>query len=114
MGTPEFALPTLKALAEKENKNKDKTETKKISDQNKKNTNKKTKDTIVVLGSGPIRIGQGIEFDYCSVHGVWALKKLGYETIIVNNKGHISQQPSQRCYKKSHIKQIPTNPCFFY
>lgn len=34
---------------------------------------------------GPIRIGQGIEFDYCSVHGVWALKKLGYETIIVNN-----------------------------
>ena len=40
---------------------------------------------IMVLGSGPIRIGQGIEFDYCSVHGVWALKKLGYETIIVNN-----------------------------
>ncbi len=40
---------------------------------------------IMVLGSGPIRIGQGIEFDYCSVHGVWALKKQGYETIIVNN-----------------------------
>ena len=40
---------------------------------------------IMVLGSGPIRIGQGIEFDYCSVHGVWALKKKGYETIIVNN-----------------------------
>jgi len=40
---------------------------------------------IVVLGSGPIRIGQGIEFDYCSVHSVLALKKLGYETIIVNN-----------------------------
>ena len=40
---------------------------------------------VMVLGSGPIRIGQGIEFDYCSVHGVWALKKLGYETIIVNN-----------------------------
>ena len=39
----------------------------------------------MVLGSGPIRIGQGIEFDYCSVHGVWALKKQGYETIIVNN-----------------------------
>ena len=39
----------------------------------------------MVLGSGPIGIGQGIEFDYCSVHGVWALKKLGYETIIVNN-----------------------------
>ena len=40
---------------------------------------------IMVLGSGPIRIGQGIEFDYCSVHSVWAFKKLGYETIIVNN-----------------------------
>ncbi len=40
---------------------------------------------VLVLGSGPIRIGQGIEFDYCSVHSVWALKKLGYETIIVNN-----------------------------
>ncbi len=40
---------------------------------------------IMVLGSGPIRIGQGIEFDYCSVHSVWALKKHGYETIIVNN-----------------------------
>lgn len=40
---------------------------------------------ILVLGSGPIRIGQGIEFDYCSVHSVWALRKEGYETIIVNN-----------------------------
>ncbi len=40
---------------------------------------------IMVLGSGPIRIGQGIEFDYCSVHSVWALAKEGYETIIVNN-----------------------------
>lgn len=47
-----------------------------------KESNKKK---IMVLGSGPIRIGQGIEFDYCSVHGVWALKELGYETIIVNN-----------------------------
>lgn len=47
---------------------------------------KKTrKKKIMVLGSGPIRIGQGIEFDYCSVHGVWALKNQGYETIIVNN-----------------------------
>ena len=44
-----------------------------------------TKKKVLVLGSGPIRIGQGIEFDYCSVHSVWALKKLGYETIIVNN-----------------------------
>lgn len=40
---------------------------------------------IMVLGSGPIRIGQGIEFDYCSVHSVWALSKNGCETIIVNN-----------------------------
>ncbi len=40
---------------------------------------------ILVLGSGPIRIGQGIEFDYCSVHCVWALKQQGYETIIINN-----------------------------
>ena len=40
---------------------------------------------VMVLGSGPIRIGQGIEFDYCSVHSVWALKEMGCETIIVNN-----------------------------
>ena len=43
------------------------------------------KKKALVIGSGPIRIGQGIEFDYCSVHCVWALKKAGYETIIVNN-----------------------------
>ena len=43
------------------------------------------KDKVLVLGSGPIRIGQGIEFDYCSVHSVWALKQLGFETIIANN-----------------------------
>lgn len=43
------------------------------------------KKKVVVLGSGPIRIGQGVEFDYCSVHSVWALKELGYETIIINN-----------------------------
>lgn len=46
---------------------------------------KTDKKKIMVLGSGPIRIGQGIEFDYCSVHSVWALKEEGYETIIVNN-----------------------------
>ena len=40
---------------------------------------------IIIIGSGPIRIGQGIEFDYCSVHGVWAIKELGYEAIIINN-----------------------------
>ncbi|MTI57234.1 carbamoyl-phosphate synthase (glutamine-hydrolyzing) large subunit [Geosporobacter ferrireducens] len=40
---------------------------------------------ILVIGSGPIRIGQGIEFDYCCVHGVWAIKEAGYESIIMNN-----------------------------
>src|SRR5438067_11055501 len=40
---------------------------------------------VVVIGSGPIRIGQGIEFDYCSVHSAWALRESGYEAIIVNN-----------------------------
>ncbi len=44
-----------------------------------------TKKRIVVIGSGPIRIGQGIEFDYSSVHCVWTLKELGYEVIIINN-----------------------------
>ncbi len=48
---------------------------------NKENDSKR----IIVLGSGPIRIGQGIEFDYSSVHCVWALKRLGYEVIIINN-----------------------------
>ncbi|PKM50383.1 MAG: carbamoyl-phosphate synthase large subunit [Firmicutes bacterium HGW-Firmicutes-7] len=43
------------------------------------------KKKVMVIGSGPIRIGQGIEFDYCSVHGIMALKKAGLETIIVNN-----------------------------
>ncbi len=43
------------------------------------------KKKVLVLGSGPIRIGQGIEFDYCSVHATWAFAKAGYETIIINN-----------------------------
>ena len=43
------------------------------------------KKKILVLGSGPIRIGQGIEFDYCSVHATWAFSAAGYETIIINN-----------------------------
>lgn len=43
------------------------------------------KKKILVIGSGPIRIGQGVEFDYCSVHSIFALKKCGIETIIVNN-----------------------------
>lgn len=46
---------------------------------------KSGKEKIIVLGSGPIRIGQGIEFDYSSVHCVWTLKELGYEVILVNN-----------------------------
>jgi len=44
-----------------------------------------TEGKVVIIGSGPIRIGQGIEFDYCSVHCIWALKKLGYHAIIINN-----------------------------
>jgi carbamoyl-phosphate synthase large subunit len=43
------------------------------------------KQSVVVLGSGPIRIGQGIEFDYATVHSVWAIKEAGYEAIIINN-----------------------------
>ena len=43
------------------------------------------KKTVIVFGSGPIRIGQGIEFDYASVHCVWAMKKSGYDVVIVNN-----------------------------
>jgi carbamoyl-phosphate synthase large subunit len=44
-----------------------------------------TRKKVIVLGSGPIRIGQGIEFDYCSVHCVWALREAGYDAIIINN-----------------------------
>lgn len=43
------------------------------------------KPRVIVLGSGPIRIGQGIEFDYSTVHAVWALKEMGYEAVIINN-----------------------------
>ncbi|MDY6296568.1 MAG: carbamoyl-phosphate synthase large subunit [Schwartzia succinivorans] len=43
------------------------------------------KRKVIVLGSGPIRIGQGVEFDYCSVHSVWALREMGIEAIIINN-----------------------------
>ncbi|MEK4377822.1 carbamoyl-phosphate synthase (glutamine-hydrolyzing) large subunit [Bacillus sp. FSL R5-0434] len=43
------------------------------------------KKSVIVLGSGPIRIGQGVEFDYATVHSVWAIKQAGYEAIIVNN-----------------------------
>ena len=47
--------------------------------------NSSQKPVVIVFGSGPIRIGQGIEFDYASVHCVWSLKKAGYEVVIVNN-----------------------------
>ncbi|QGU94249.1 carbamoyl-phosphate synthase (glutamine-hydrolyzing) large subunit [Clostridium bovifaecis] len=43
------------------------------------------KEKIMVIGSGPIRIGQGIEFDYCCVHGAWAINEAGYESIMINN-----------------------------
>ncbi len=46
---------------------------------------KKPKENIIVLGSGPIRIGQGIEFDYCSVHAAWQLNKNGYESVMINS-----------------------------
>ena len=46
---------------------------------------KSEKESILVIGSGPIRIGQGIEFDYATVHSVWAIKEAGYEAIIINN-----------------------------
>ncbi len=51
-----------------------------LEEHDKQNTKK-----IIVFGSGPIRIGQGIEFDYCCVHAAWALRDLGYEAIIINN-----------------------------
>ena len=50
-------------------------------DENKISDDKK----IIVLGSGPIRIGQGVEFDYCSVHAAWAIREEGYKSIIINN-----------------------------
>ena len=42
------------------------------------------KESVIVLGSGPIRIGQGVEFDYATVHSVWAIQEAGYEAIIIN------------------------------
>ena len=51
----------------------------------KRSAGESQKKKVLVLGSGPIRIGQGIEFDYCSVHATWAFSKAGYETIIINN-----------------------------
>ena len=54
-------------------------------DEAKPFVDKSEKKRIVVIGSGPIRIGQGIEFDYSSVHCVWTLKQMGYEVVIINN-----------------------------
>ncbi len=54
-----------------------------VSDPAKQSGEKKKK--VLVLGSGPIRIGQGIEFDFCSVHATWAFEKEGWETVIINN-----------------------------
>ncbi|MFC0188962.1 carbamoyl-phosphate synthase large subunit [Fictibacillus aquaticus] len=48
-------------------------------------SHKSDKESVIVLGSGPIRIGQGIEFDYATVHTVWAIQEAGYEAIIINN-----------------------------
>ena len=68
----------------------DQTENEAIETKDKKGTENEAvatpdKKKILVLGSGPIRIGQGIEFDFCSVHCTWAFAKEGYETIIINN-----------------------------
>ncbi|PWA13438.1 carbamoyl-phosphate synthase large subunit [Pueribacillus theae] len=52
---------------------------------NENETETSNKKSVVVLGSGPIRIGQGIEFDYATVHSVWAIQEAGYEAIIINN-----------------------------
>ena len=53
---------------------------------NKENQSIRTdQESIFVIGSGPIRIGQGVEFDYATVHSVWAIKEAGYEAIIINN-----------------------------
>lgn len=49
------------------------------------NTSCNSRPKAIVIGSGPIRIGQGVEFDYCSVHSAWALREAGYESIIINN-----------------------------
>ena len=56
---------------------------------------------VLVLGSGPIRIGQGIEFDFCSVHCTWAFAKEGYETIIINNNPETVSTDKSRCQKIS-------------
>lgn len=56
-----------------------------VEDEARRNTDAQQRPKAIVIGSGPIRIGQGIEFDYGSVHSVWALREAGYESIIINN-----------------------------
>jgi len=58
------------------------------------------KKKILVVGSGPIRIGQGIEFDYCCVQGVWAIQALGYEAIIINNHAE-----NRRCNERDQERK---------
>ena len=53
------------------------------------------KKSVIVLGSGPIRIGQGVEFDYATVHSVWAIQEAGYEAIIINKTLKRCQQTSR-------------------
>ena len=65
---------------------------------------RRTARKVLVIGSGPIRIGQGIEFDFCSVHSVWALRDLGYETI------HHEQQPGDRQHGLRHCGQALFEP----
>ena len=65
------------------------------------------KEKVVVLGSGPIRIGQGIEFDYSTVHAVWAIQKAGYEAVIINNK------PETVCTDFSTSDRLYLEPLFF-
>lgn len=67
---------------------------------------------VIVIGSGPIRIGQGIEFDYCSVHSIWALKEMGYEAIIINNNPETVStdfDTSDRLYFEPLIKEDVQN-----
>ena len=60
--------------------------------------------TVLVLGSGPIRIGQGIEFDYSCVHCVWSLRRMGYRAIIVNNNPlKINETSRQSTQQASHL-----------
>ena len=58
------------------------------------------KEKIIVLGSGPIRIGQGVEFDYATVHSVWAIKEMGLRS------HHYQQQPGNSFYRLLYLGQI--------